>query len=82
MAPGATSLLVGIVVRSAMGGAGAAAAGRDLAVFERYLESKPEAMINTLAYLEEKYTSVQSYLERIGLTHAQIAQLRQHLIDA
>jgi protein-tyrosine phosphatase len=62
--------------------AGAAAAGRDLAVFERYLESKPEAMINTLAYLEEKYTSVQSYLERIGLTDAQIAQLRQQMIDA
>lgn len=60
--------------------AGAAAAGRDLALFERYLESKPEAMINTLAYLEEKYTSVQSYLERIGLTDAQIAQLRQQLL--
>jgi protein-tyrosine phosphatase len=59
----------------------AAAAGRDLAVFERYLESKPEAMINTLAYLAEKYESVPAYLKQIGLTAAQIDRLRQQLLD-
>ena len=61
--------------------AAAAAAGRDLALFERYLESKPEAMINTLAYLEEKYGSVPAYLKQIGLTEGQIAGLRQQLLD-
>ena len=57
----------------------AAAAGRDMATYARFLEAKPEAMHNTLAYLEEKYVSVPAYLAQIGLTATQIAQLQQQL---
>jgi protein-tyrosine phosphatase len=57
----------------------AATAGRDMSTYERYLESKPEAMRNTLAYLEETYESVPAYLARIGLSEAQVAQLRQKM---
>ncbi len=57
----------------------AAAAGRDMVTYARFLEAKPAAMHNTLAYLEEKYVSVPAYLAQIGLTATQIAQLRQQL---
>ncbi|HRW10958.1 MAG TPA: tyrosine-protein phosphatase, partial [Caldilineaceae bacterium] len=58
----------------------AAAAGRDMSTYERYLEAKPEAMRNTLAYLMEKYESVPVYLIRIGLTEGQINSLRRQLL--
>ena len=61
--------------------AGAAAAGRDVAAFERYLEAKPEAMLNTLAYLEENYGGALSYLSQIGLTEEQIVSLRQQVLE-
>lgn len=59
----------------------AAAAGRDMVTYARFLEAKPEAMHNTLAYLEEKYTSVPAYLAQIGLTATQIAQLQRQLLS-
>ena len=59
----------------------AAAAGRDMATYARFLEAKPEAMRNTLAYLEEKYVSVPAYLAQIGLTATQIAQLQRQLLS-
>jgi len=58
----------------------AAAAGRDMMRFERYLEAKPEAMHNTLAYLEQTYGSTASYLRHIGLAESQLTGLRQALI--
>lgn len=57
----------------------AAAAGRDMVTYARFLEAKPEAMRNTIAYLEENYVSVPAYLAQIGLTAMQIAQLQQQL---
>ncbi len=60
----------------------AVAAGHDLAIYERFLEAKPEAMRNTLAYLETHYENVPAYLAHIGLTAAQIEQLRQTLLAA
>ena len=53
----------------------AAAAGRDMATYARFLAAEPAAMRNTLAYLEAKYVSVPAYLAQIGLTATQIAQL-------
>ena len=58
----------------------AMAAGRDLTRYERFLEAKPEAMLNTLAHLEKQYQNVSNYLQHIGLSEAQISTLRQHMI--
>ncbi len=59
----------------------AAAAGRDMATYARFLAAEPAAMRNTLAYLEAKYVSVPAYLAQIGLTATQIAQLRRQLLS-
>lgn len=59
----------------------AAATGRDMALFERYLEAKPEAMFNTLAYLGQAYGGAADYLRHIGLAKMQINELRQVLIN-
>lgn len=58
----------------------AIAAGRDLTIFARYLEAKPEAMWHTLAYLAQEYGSVASYLRHIGLTDTQLNHLRRQLL--
>ncbi|MEM7125348.1 MAG: tyrosine-protein phosphatase [Chloroflexota bacterium] len=60
--------------------ASAATAGRDVAAFERFLEAKPEAMHNTLTYLNENYGGVVTYLEKVGLTQEQIDSLRQQIL--
>ena len=58
----------------------AAEAGRDMAILERYLEAKPEAMLNTLAHLEATYQNVPTYLQHIGLTTTQLNRLRQTIV--
>lgn len=58
----------------------AIAAGRDLTIFARYLEAKPETMWHTLAYLAQEYGSVTGYLRHIGLTAAQLDHLRHQLL--
>ncbi|MEM7029873.1 MAG: tyrosine-protein phosphatase [Chloroflexota bacterium] len=55
----------------------AAARGRDLDAYEKYLEAKPEAMLNTLAHLEKHYHDVPTYLQEIGLSQAEVSQLQQ-----
>lgn len=57
-----------------------AKAGGDMAILERYLESKPEAMLNTLAHLEAAYGNVPTYLQQIGLTATQLDRLRQTIV--
>ncbi len=58
----------------------AAEAGRGPAAIEPYVHSRPEAMLKTLAHLEATYQSVPAYLERIGLTDAQIDRLRRAIV--
>ncbi|MFN8440217.1 MAG: tyrosine-protein phosphatase [Caldilineaceae bacterium] len=60
----------------------AAAVGEDMAHYERMLESKPEAMCNTLAYIERKYGGVRLYLQQIGLVEAKIDALREALVES
>ena len=59
----------------------AAKVGLDLAILERYLEAKPEAMLNTLAHLEAAYGNVPTYLKQIGLTATQLDLLRQTIVE-
>ena len=57
------------------------ARGKDPASLEPWLLSEPEAMLNTLAYLEAEYVDVPAYLRHIGLTGNQLDQLRQTIIE-
>ncbi len=59
----------------------AAASGQNLEHYERMLESKPEAMRNTLAFIEQQYGGVVAYLQQIGLTDAQIDTLQNMLAE-
>lgn len=45
------------------------------------LESSPETMLLTLGYLGRRYGGATGYARRIGLSHHQISQLQQRLID-
>ena len=54
--------------------------GRETAALERWLESKPEAMLNTLAYLEFNYQNIPAYLQRIGLSISRLEMLRQMVL--
>lgn len=55
----------------------AAAAGRDRAMFERFLVARPESMHNILTYVDETYGGVSGYLKNIGVTNMQINYLRR-----
>jgi protein-tyrosine phosphatase len=59
----------------------AAANGRDLAIFERFLEAKPEAMLRTLAYLRLRYGSIPAYFHHLGFDDARLAQLHDWLTE-
>ena len=52
----------------------------DLARLERFLESKREAMVDTLAHLDSTYGGVGGYFERIGLEADVIAALHRKLV--
>ena len=54
----------------------------DLDRLERFLESKRETMIDTLAHIDDEYGSVGSYLERIGLEADAITALHHKLVVA
>lgn len=58
----------------------AAKAGHDMDILERFLQVKPETMLNTLAHLESAYGNVLTYLQQIGLTAAQLDRLRQTIV--
>lgn len=53
----------------------------DLDYFEKMLASQPEAILDTLAYLDEKYNGAAGYLQAIGLNKAQIARLQTCLVE-
>lgn len=55
--------------------------GYDVARFDRLSPAPREAMISTIAYLHERYGSVEAYLATIGLTDAQRDGLRRLLLD-
>jgi len=60
---------------------GAAAAGRDMTAFEPLLLSEPQAMIETLMYLDEKYGGAEQYLREIGLDDGQIAHFKSIIVS-
>lgn len=55
--------------------------GYDVARFDRLSPAPREAMISTIAYLHERYDSVEAYLAAIGLTDAQRDGLRRLLLE-
>lgn len=55
--------------------------GYDIARFDRLSPAPREAMISTMAYLNERYGSVEAYLAAIGLTDAQREGLRRLLLE-
>ena len=46
----------------------------------RWMYSRPETMQGALDYLDRKYGSVEGYLKAAGVTQADMAQIRNHLV--
>lgn len=55
--------------------------GYDIARFDRLSPAPREAMISTMAHLNERYGGVEAYLAAIGLTAAQRDGLRRLLLE-
>jgi Protein tyrosine/serine phosphatase len=55
--------------------------GYDVTRFDRLSPAPREAMIETMAYLDERYGGIEAYLTSIGLTDAQRAGLRRLLLE-
>ncbi|MBO9326889.1 MAG: tyrosine-protein phosphatase [Roseiflexus sp.] len=55
--------------------------GYDVTRFDRLSPAPREAMIATMAYLDERYGGIETYLTSIGLTDAQLAGLRRLLLE-
>ena len=58
----------------------AQARGDDIEETRRIMESRYEVMIEVLEYMDTQYGGIDGYLARIGLTHGDVAQLRQKLV--
>lgn len=59
----------------------AAAAGQDMTEYEHMLESKPEAMRNTIGYINQQYGGVAAYLQHIGLYKSQLNTLYSRITE-
>jgi protein-tyrosine phosphatase len=59
----------------------AAARGTDIETIRPLLACEPETMAETIAYLIETYSSVESYLAAIGLSSVTIARLKTRLVE-
>jgi protein-tyrosine phosphatase len=55
--------------------------GHDWEHYQRLLGCPPEFMLRTLAYLDERYGGVDSYLRAIGLDDAHVTALRDALVE-
>jgi protein-tyrosine phosphatase len=55
--------------------------GGDLDRLERMLLSRRETMLDTLAYIDDRYGGVPGYLEQIGVSTTEMAGLRQLLVE-
>jgi len=55
--------------------------GSDIQSLEWLTTALPETMLTTLAYLDERYGSVQAYLRAIGINDMQMEYLRNSLIE-
>ena len=58
------------------------ARGFDAKRFAAVLESRPETMRDTLAYLNSRYGGALAYLEGVGLDRAAIRRLEGRLLEA
>jgi protein-tyrosine phosphatase len=60
--------------------ADAAARGANVETFRPLLASEPQTMAETIAYLEQRHGSAESYLRQIGLSDGTIGRLRNRLV--
>lgn len=58
-----------------------ASPGADMSGFDKLLVSEPEMMLETLAYLENKYGGARQYLSDLGFSEAQLDTLRDRLTE-
>jgi len=47
----------------------------------RWMSSRPETLLGVLDYLDRTYGSIPAYLRAAGVTQAEMAQIRKHLLE-